>query len=58
MPFEGDYTQEAYAQQLIDEYKAAGVDPNDVFAQSFNLEDVRYWLGAGARVRRPGSLSR
>jgi glycerophosphoryl diester phosphodiesterase len=44
MPFEGDYTQAAYAQQLIDEYKAAGVDPAEVFAQSFNLEDVRYWL--------------
>ena len=24
MPFEGDYTQDAYAQQMIDEYKAAG----------------------------------
>jgi glycerophosphoryl diester phosphodiesterase len=44
MPFEGDYTQAAYAQELIDEYKAAGVDPAEVFAQSFNLEDVRYWL--------------
>jgi glycerophosphoryl diester phosphodiesterase len=44
MPFEGDYTQAAYAQQLIDEYKAAGVDPAELFAQSFNLEDVRYWL--------------
>ncbi|CAI4210461.1 unnamed protein product [Parascedosporium putredinis] len=28
MPFEGDYTQEQYAQQLIDEYKAAGIDPS------------------------------
>ena len=27
MPFEGDYTQEHYAQQMIDEYKAAGVSP-------------------------------
>lgn len=44
MPFEGDYTQMDYAQQLIDEYAAAGVDPRDVFAQSFNLDDVRYWL--------------
>jgi glycerophosphoryl diester phosphodiesterase len=44
MPFEGDYTQEDYAQQLIDEYKAAGVDPERVFPQSFNLDDVRYWL--------------
>ena len=27
MPFEGTYTQEQYAQQMIDEYKAAGVSP-------------------------------
>lgn len=46
MPYEGDYTQEAYAQQMIDEYKAAGVDPKQVFAQSFNLGDVLYWLKA------------
>jgi len=44
MPYEGDYTQADYAQQMIDEYKAAGVDPDDVFPQSFNLDDVRYWL--------------
>ena len=44
MPYEGDYTQEDYAQQMIDEYKQAGVDPKDVFAQSFNLGDVLYWL--------------
>ncbi len=46
MPFQGTYTQEDYAQQLIDEYKAAGVAPKDVFAQSFNLDDVLYWLRA------------
>jgi glycerophosphoryl diester phosphodiesterase len=44
MPFEGDYTQEDYAQQMIDEYKAAGIPPEDVWAQSFNLDDVRYWI--------------
>lgn len=44
MPFEGDYTQQMYAQQLIDDYKAAGVPASDVFAQSFNLEDVIYWI--------------
>ena len=44
MPFEGDYTQEAYAQQMIDEYKAAGVPPGDVFPQSFVLDDVLYWI--------------
>ncbi|CCO23095.1 glycerophosphodiester phosphodiesterase family protein [Maridesulfovibrio hydrothermalis] len=44
MPFQGDYTQQQFAQQMIDEYKAAGVDPENVFAQSFNLEDVKFWL--------------
>ena len=43
MPFEG-FSQEDYAQKLIDEYKAAGVPPEDVWAQSFNLDDVLYWI--------------
>ncbi|MFT5698475.1 MAG: glycerophosphoryl diester phosphodiesterase [Desulforhopalus sp.] len=44
MPFDGDYTQEEYAQAMIDDYKKAGVDPQNVFPQSFNLGDVLYWL--------------
>jgi glycerophosphoryl diester phosphodiesterase len=44
MPYEGDYTQEEYAQQMIDEYKNAGVLPRKVFAQSFNLGDILYWI--------------
>ena len=44
MPFDGDFTQAAYAQKMIDEYKDAGVDPADVFAQSFSLDDVLYWI--------------
>jgi glycerophosphoryl diester phosphodiesterase len=44
MPYEGNYTQEDYAQQMINEYKEAGVHPRKVFAQSFNLDDVLYWL--------------
>jgi len=43
MPFNG-LTQKAYAQKMIDEYKAAGVAPRHVFAQSFNLPDVLYWI--------------
>ncbi len=43
MPFNG-FSQEDYAQKLIDEYKAAGVPPSDVWAQSFQLEDVLYWI--------------
>lgn len=43
MPFNG-FSQQDYAQKMIDEYKAAGVAPEDVFAQSFNLDDVLYWI--------------
>jgi glycerophosphoryl diester phosphodiesterase len=45
MPYEG-WTQEQYAQAMIDEYKAAGVPAADVFPQSFRLADVLYWIKA------------
>ena len=45
MPFNG-FTQEDYAQKLVDEYKAAGIPASDVWLQSFNLEDVLYWIKA------------
>ena len=43
MPFDG-FTEDAYAQKLIEEYKAAGIDAKDVFPQSFRPEAVRYWI--------------
>lgn len=43
MPFEG-FTQQDYAQKMIDEYKAAGVAPAKVFPQSFLKDDVLYWI--------------
>jgi glycerophosphoryl diester phosphodiesterase len=43
MPYLG-FTQEHYAQALINDYKKAGVSPKDVFPQSFNLNDVMYWI--------------
>ncbi|MBS8258996.1 glycerophosphodiester phosphodiesterase [Roseibium polysiphoniae] len=43
MPFDG-FSQADYAQKMIDEYKAAGVAPEDVWPQSFNLDDVLYWI--------------
>ncbi|MEL6915217.1 MAG: glycerophosphodiester phosphodiesterase family protein [Pseudomonadota bacterium] len=45
MPFNG-FSQEDYAQKLVDEYKAAGIPASDVWLQSFNLEDVLYWIEA------------
>jgi glycerophosphoryl diester phosphodiesterase len=44
MPFQGDYSRQDFAQQLIDEYKAAGIDPKHVWAQSFDLRDIHYWI--------------
>lgn len=43
MPFDG-FTQQDYAQKLVDEYKAAGIPASDVWLQSFNLDDVLYWV--------------
>lgn len=37
-------SQQGYAQKFIDVLVEAGVDPKDVYAQSFNLEDVLYWI--------------
>jgi glycerophosphoryl diester phosphodiesterase len=44
MPFDGDYSQEKYATQMLEAYKAAGIPPGDVFAQSFSLADILYWV--------------
>lgn len=44
MPFQGTYTQADYAQQMIDEYIAAGVKARDVWPQSFDSQDIHYWI--------------
>lgn len=43
MPYKG-MSQQDYAQKMIDAFKAAGVPASDVWAQSFNLDDVLYWI--------------
>ncbi len=43
MPFNG-FTQEDYAAKMIDEYIDAGVKPRDVWPQSFNYDDVLFWI--------------
>ncbi len=37
-------SQARYAQAIIDDYKAAGISPKKVWAQSFNKDDVLYWI--------------
>lgn len=44
MPFQGDYTQEKFAQQLVDEYRKAGVAADELYLQSFLYDDILYWL--------------
>ncbi len=43
MPFDG-FTQQDYAQKLVDEYRQAQVPPANVWPQSFNKADVLYWV--------------
>lgn len=37
-------SQAGYAQKFIDTLKDGGVDPKDVFVQSFNKDDILYWI--------------
>lgn len=46
MPFEG-FSQEQYAQKLLDEYRQAKVPPSQVMFQSFLYDDIAYWLKHG-----------
>ncbi|GAB1316791.1 hypothetical protein MFIFM68171_07001 [Madurella fahalii] len=58
MPFPpgSSYTQARYAQQMIDEFKAAGIRPERVWPQSFLYDDVLYWLEAEPRWGRQAVL--
>jgi glycerophosphoryl diester phosphodiesterase len=37
-------SQDRYAQKFADELEAAGVNPRDAWPQSFNVNDVLYWI--------------
>jgi glycerophosphoryl diester phosphodiesterase len=41
---ESGLTQETYARKMIQEYINAGIRPERVWAQSFNLDDVLQWI--------------
>ncbi|NRD72612.1 glycerophosphodiester phosphodiesterase [Shewanella sp. VB17] len=43
MPFDG-FSQQDYAQKMLDEYQAADVPASQVYPQSFHLEDIQYWI--------------
>lgn len=42
MPFDG-FTQQQYAQKMLDEYIVLDVPASRVYPQSFSLDDVKYW---------------
>lgn len=44
MPYQGTYTQEMFAQQVVNEYKNAGVSADQVFVQSFLFDDMKYLI--------------
>lgn len=44
--------QANYAQKMIDELKAAGVEPKNVYPQSFNPADVLHWIENEPRFGR------
>jgi len=37
-------TQRSYAQKMIVEYQTAGIDADQVWAQSFSFDDVLFWI--------------
>jgi glycerophosphoryl diester phosphodiesterase len=43
MPFDG-YTQEQYAQDLVDKFREYEIEPSRVWLQSFLPDDVFYWI--------------
>lgn len=49
---ESGLTQETYARKMIEDYIHAGVRPRKVWAQSFNLDDVRQWIAEFPRYGR------
>jgi glycerophosphoryl diester phosphodiesterase len=44
MPFQGTFTQEKFAQKMVDEYKEMCINPKRVWPQSFLYDDIKYWL--------------
>ena len=46
MPFQGNYTQDDFLQQIVDEFEQSNIHPSRVWLQSFVLSDILYWLKA------------
>jgi len=48
LPFDGDYTREKQASQMLQEYRDANIDPSRVWPQSFEEIDIAHWLSTSA----------
>lgn len=44
MPFNNTFSQQDYASKMLEEYVVADISPSKVHPQSFNLNDVLYWI--------------
>ncbi|KAH9819892.1 extracellular protein [Teratosphaeria destructans] len=44
MPFQGNYTQQDFAQQIVDTFRRKGICADRVWLQSFLPDDIFYWL--------------
>ncbi|CAG5142137.1 uncharacterized protein ALTATR162_LOCUS1084 [Alternaria atra] len=44
MPFQGNYTQQQYASDMISAFRNKGIDASRVWPQSFLYDDIVYWL--------------
>ena len=53
MPFDG-FSQQDYAGKMINEYIESDVASEDVFAQSFNRDDVLYWIAQHPEFGKQG----
>jgi glycerophosphoryl diester phosphodiesterase len=53
MPFDG-FSQQDYAQKMIDEYKLAGIPPNRVYPQTFLKDDLLYWIAHDPSYAKQG----
>lgn len=44
LPFDGDYTRNEQASQMLQEYRDANIDPARVWPQSFEEIDIAHWM--------------
>lgn len=44
LPFDGDYTRNQQASQMLQEYRDANIDPSRVWPQSFEEIDIAHWI--------------